>query len=156
MVQVSCWITRGGSNISWWTIDEPQPCAVREIPSSKWKRKPVVRNTSQLSTWCSQESLTRQMTLQTIASPGTSGWLGPIEITWRDSVDMQSIPIHCKCIGGWLVLKSIAHGSKCPIQLCLPIDVGRKFCWLMKTCSGFLLYLRDAANEVIQIVHVHM
>ena len=32
--------------------------------------------------------------------------------------------------GGWFVLKSTAHGSKCPInmiKLCLPIDVGRKF-----------------------------
>ena len=28
--------------------------------------------------------------------------------------------------------------------------------WLMKTCSEFSLHLRDAANKVIQIVHVHM
>ena len=63
---------------------------------------------------------------------------------------------HCKCMGGWFVLKSIAHGSKCPIELCLPIDAGRKFSWLMKTCSEFPLHLRDAANEVIQIAHVHM
>ena len=46
-------------------------------------------------------------------------------------------------------------GSKCPIDLCLPIDGGRKFCWLMKTCSEFPLHLRDTGNEVIQIVHVH-
>ena len=29
---------------------------------------------------------------------------------------MPSIPIHCKCMGGWFVLKSIAHGSKCPFE----------------------------------------
>ena len=96
------------------------------------------------------------MSLQTIASPRTSGWRGPIEITWRGSVAMPSIPIHCKCMGGWFVLKSIAHGSKCPIELCLCTDVGRKFSWLMKTCSEFPLHLPDAANKVIQIVHVHM
>ena len=69
---------------------------------------------------------------------------------------MPSIPIHCKCMGGWFVLKSIAHGSKCPIELCLRTDVGRKFSWLMKTCSEFPLHLPDAAYKVIQIVHVHM
>ena len=69
---------------------------------------------------------------------------------------MPSFIIHCKCMGGWFVLKSIAHGSKCPIELCLPIDAGGKFSWLMKTCSEFPLHLRDAANEVIQIAHVHM
>ena len=58
---------------------------------------------------------------------GTSGWRGSIEITWRGSIDMPSFPIHCKCMGGWFVLKSIAHGSKCPIELCLNIDVNRKF-----------------------------
>ena len=58
---------------------------------------------------------------------------------------------------GWVIcFKSIAHGSKCPIELSLPIDAGRKFSWLMKTCSEFPLHLRDAANEVIQIAHVHM
>ena len=58
---------------------------------------------------------------------------------------------------GWMiVLKSIAHGSKCPIELCLPIDVGWKFSWLMKFCSEFTLHLPDAANEVTQIVHVYM
>ena len=72
--------------------------------------------------------------------------VGPIEITWRDSVDMPSIPIHCKCMGGWFVLKSIAHGSKCPIELCLHIDVSQKFNWLMKTCSKFPPHLQDAAN----------
>ena len=102
------------------------------------------------------ESFTRYMSLQTIASPETSGWRGPIEITWRGSFAMPSFTIHCKCMGGWFVLKSIAHGSKCPIELCLPIDAGRKFSWLMKTCSEFPLHLRDAANEVIQIAHVHM
>ena len=48
---------------------------------------------------------------------------------------MPSIPIDCKCMRGWFVLKSIAHGSKSPIELCLPIDDGQKFSWLMKTCS---------------------
>ena len=57
-------------------------------------------------------------------------------------------------MGGWFVLKSIAHGSKCPIELCLPIDAGQKFSRLMITCSEFPLHLRDAANEVIQIVPV--
>ena len=95
------------------------------------------------------------MSLQTMASPATSSWRGPIEITWRGSVAMPSFPIHCKCMGEWFVLKSIAHGSKCSIQLCLPIDVGRKFRWLMKTCSEFTLHLWDTANELIQIVHVH-
>ena len=89
-----------------------------------------------------------------MASPGTSCWRGPIEITWRGSVAMSSFPIHCKCMGGWFVLKSIAHGSKCPIELYLPTDVGRRFSWL--TCSESPLHLRNAANEVIQIVHVHM
>ena len=93
------------------------------------------------------------MSLQTIASPETSGLQGPIEITWRGSFAMPSFTIHCKCMGGWFVLKSIAHGSKCPIELCLPIDAGRKFSWLIKTCSEFPLH---AANEVIQIAHVHM
>ena len=91
------------------------------------------------------------MSLQTMASQQTSGWQGPIEITWRGSVAMPSIPIHCRCMGGWFVLKSIAHGSKCPIELCLPI-----VSWLMKTCSEFTLHLPDAANEVTQIVHVYM
>ena len=86
--------------------------------------------------------------------PGTSGWQGPIEITCNGSVAMPSFPIHYKCMGGWFVLKSIAHGSKCPIELCLPIDVGRKFSWLLKTCSEFSLHLRD--KEIIQIIHVHM
>ena len=58
--------------------------------------------------------------------------------------------------GWWFVLKSIAHGSKCPMELCLPIDVGRKYSLLMKTCSEFPLHLWGAANEVIQIVHVYM
>ena len=95
------------------------------------------------------------MSLQTMASPGTSGRRGPIEITWRGSAAMPSFPIHCKCMGGWLVLISIAHGSKCPIELSLRIDVSRKFRWLMKTCSEFPLHLRDTANKVIQIVHVN-
>ena len=90
------------------------------------------------------------------AAPETSGWRGPIEITWCDSVDMPGIPNHCKYVGGWFVLKSIAHGSKCPIEFHLPINVGRQFSWLMKTFSEFPLHLRDAANEVIQIVHVDM
>ena len=64
----------------------------------------------------------------------TSGWRGPIKITWCDSVDMLSIPIHCKWMGGWFVLKSIAHRSRYPIELCLPIDVGRK---LMITCTNY-------------------
>ena len=66
-------------------------------------------------------------------------------------VNLPSIPIHCKCMGWWIVLKSVARGSKCPIQLCLPIDVGRKFSWLMKTCSEFPLHLRDAANELFKL-----
>ena len=82
-----------------------------------------------------------------------SCWRGSIEITWCDSVEMPSIPIHCKRMGGWFVLKSIAHRSRYPIELCLPIDVGRK---LMKTCTELPLHLRDAANEVTQIVHVYM
>ena len=86
-----------------------------------------------------------------MASPETSDWLGPIEITWSDSVDMPNIPIHCKYMGEWFVLKSIAHGSKCPIEFWLPIDVGQKFSWFMKTCSEFSLPLQDAANEVVQI-----
>ena len=69
---------------------------------------------------------------------------------------MPSIPIHCRCMGGWFVLKSNAHGSKCPIELCLPINVGQTFSWLLKTCLEFPLHLWDAANEVMQIVHVHM
>ena len=48
---------------------------------------------------------------------------------------MSSIQIYCKYIGGWFVLKSIAHGSKCPIELCLPIYVGRKFSWWMFPCK---------------------
>ena len=96
------------------------------------------------------------MSQQTIASPRTSVWWGPIEITWCGSVAMPSIPIRWKCMDGWFVSKSIAHGSKCPIELSLRTDVGRKFSWLMKTCSEFPLHLRDAANKVIQIVHVHM
>ena len=95
------------------------------------------------------------MLLQTMASSDTSGWRGPVEITRRGSAAMPSFPIHCKCMGRWFVLKSIAHGSKCPMELCLPTDGGRKFRWLMKTCSEFPLHLRDTANEVIQIVHVH-
>ena len=91
-----------------------------------------------------------------MASPGTSGWRGPIEITWRGSVAMPSNPSHSKCMGGWFVLKSIAHRSKCPIELCLPIGVCRKCSQLMKTCSESLLHLWNAANEVIQIVHVCM
>ena len=91
-----------------------------------------------------------------MASQRTFGWRGPIEITWRGSVAIPSIPIHCKCMGGWFVLKSIEHGSKCPVEVCLPIDVSWKFSWLMKTCSEFTLYLPDAANEVTQIVHVYM
>ena len=59
-------------------------------------------------------------------------------------------------MGGWFVLRSTAHESKCAIEICLPIDVGRKFSWLMKTCSEFPLHVRDAAIEVIQIVHVLM
>ena len=90
-----------------------------------------------------------------MASSDTSGWRGPVEITWRGSVAMPSFPIHCKCMGRWFVLKSIAHGSKCSIELCLPTDGGRKFRWLTKTCSEFPFHLRDTANEVIQIVHVH-
>ena len=86
-----------------------------------------------------------------MASPETSDWLGPIEVTWSDSVDMPNIPIHCKYMGEWFVLKSIAHGSKCPIEFWLPIDVGQKFSWFMKTCSEFSLPLQDAANEVVQI-----
>ena len=96
------------------------------------------------------------MSLQAMASKRTSGRRGPIEITWRGSVAMPSIPVHCKCMGGWFVLKLIAHGSKCPIELYLPIDVGWKFSWLMKTCFEFTLHLPDAANEVTQIVHVYM
>ena len=57
-------------------------------------------------------------------------------------------------MGGRFVLKSIAHGSKCPIELYLPINVGRKFSGLMKTCSVYPLHLRDAAKEATQIVHV--
>ena len=91
-----------------------------------------------------------------MASQRTSGWRGPIEITWRGSVAMSSIPIHCKCMGGWFILKSIAHETKCPIELCLPIDVGWQFSWLMTTCSEFTLHLPDAANEVTEIVHVYM
>ena len=68
-----------------------------------------------------------------MVSPGSSGWRGPIEITWRDSFDMPSIPIPCKFRGVWFVLKSIAHGSKCPIELCLHIHIGQKFTYLMKT-----------------------
>ena len=83
--------------------------------------------------------------------PGTSGWRGPIEITCDGSVAMPSFPIHYKCMGGWFVLKSIAHGSKCPIELCLPIDVGRKFSWLLKTCSEFSLHLRDAAKKSFKL-----
>ena len=41
---------------------------------------------------------------------------------------MPSIPIHCKCMGGWFVLKSIAHGSKCPI-VCLSMWVGNLVGW---------------------------
>ena len=93
------------------------------------------------------------MSLQTIASPGTSGWRGPIEITWRSSVAMPSIPIHCKCMGGWFVLKSIAHGSKCPIELCLPIDVGRKFSWLMKTCSQSPLICGMQQTKAFNAMH---
>ena len=102
------------------------------------------------------ESFTRWMSLQTTASQRTSGWRGSIEITWRGLVAMPSTPIQCKCLDGWFVLKSITHGSKCLIELCLPIDVVWKFSWLMKTCSEFRLHLPDAANKVTQIVHVYM
>ena len=88
-----------------------------------------------------------------MASPGTSGWRGPIEITWRDSVDIPSIPIDCKCMGGWFVLKSIAHGSKCPIELCLPsmlvgnlvnwwkLASNSRFICRMQQTKSFKLYL---------------
>ena len=33
----------------------------------------------------------------------------PIEITWRGSVAMPSIPIHCKCMGEWFVLNYSIH-----------------------------------------------
>ena len=89
-----------------------------------------------------------------MASPGTSDWRGPIEITWRDSVHMPCIPIHCTSMDGWFVLKSIAHGCKCPIELYVPIDVGRKFSWLMKTCSEFSLHLRDAINTNISYLEI--
>ena len=78
-------------------------------------------------------------------------WNRSIEITWRGSVAMPSIPIHCKCMGGWFVLKSIAHGSKCAIELCLPIDVVWQFSWLMETCSEFTLHLPDAANQSLKL-----
>ena len=59
--------------------------------------------------------------------------------------------LHPLQIYGWVIcLKSIAHGSKCPTELCLSIDVGRKFSWLMKIFSKFPLHLWDAANEVIK------
>ena len=54
----------------------------------------------------------------------------PHYITWRGSGAMPSFPIHYKYMGGWFDLKSITHGAKWPIVLCLPIDVGRKFSWL--------------------------
>ena len=40
--------------------------------------------------------------------------------------DMQMLQIHCKYMGGWFVFKSIAHWSKCPIELSLCIDFGQK------------------------------
>ena len=64
------------------------------------------------------------MSLQTIASQGTSGWRGPIEIAWRDSVTMPSIPIHCRYMDGWFCFeinctwKQISHSS--PEQISVP------------------------------------
>ena len=66
-------------------------------------------------------------TLDVAAEYGLTGhfrWRGPIEITWRDSVDMPSFPIYRKCLGVWFALKQIARGSKCPIEWCLRIDIG--------------------------------
>ena len=68
-------------------------------------------------------------TLDVAAEYGLTGhfrWRGPIEITWRDSVDMPSFPIYRKCLGVWFALKQIARGSKCPIEWCLRIDIGMK------------------------------
>ena len=70
-----------------------------------------------------------------MASPESSGWRDPIEVSWRDP---------------------IAYRGKGHIELCLPIDVGRKITYFMKTCSEFPLHLRDAAKEFIKIVHVYM
>ena len=70
--------------------------------------------------------------LQTLASLGTSGWLGTIAITWHGSVDKPNVLQIC----GWRFgLKSSAQGSKCPIKLNLCIDVDRKSKLSRNSCS---------------------